>query len=105
MYDNSIQYTRSRKRVNPQIFDYENNPEARRLRDEGIKEVAEKFAEKNRLAAEERRAALGSRRKALEEKNRLAAENERLREEEKREKRLQSEKALSNLVESRKRRR
>ena len=97
--------TRTRKPVSTPIFDYANNPEARRLRDEGVKEVAEKFAESNRQVAEERRTALESRRRALEEKNLLAEENKKRREEERNEKRLRSEKALSNLVESRKRRR
>ena len=43
--------------------------------------------------------------KTLEEKNRLAAENAKKREEKEKEQRLRSEKALDNLVASRKRRR
>ena len=54
---------------------------------------------------EERRQALDVRKKVLEEKNRLAEENERIRKVAQTEKRTRSEKALKNLIDSRKRRR
>ena len=92
------------RRKNQPIFDYDKNPVARRLRDEGIREVNEKFAERNRRAANERRQAIEIRRATLVEKNRLAAENEKEREKEQKEKRLRSERAIDNLIESRKRR-
>ena len=96
-----------RKSIGP-IFDYERNPVARRLRDKAIEEHAkwvERQAESKAKVVEERRLAIESRKKALEEKNRLATENERLREEREHEKRDRSERAIANLIESRKRRR
>ena len=88
-------------RVYPQVFDYENNAEARRLRDEGIAELQEK----QKKTLEDRRVAMEGRRKALMEKNRIAAENERLRNEEKERSKARSKTAIANLVESRKRNR
>ena len=87
------------------IFDFDNDPVARALRDKNMEEINAKFAERNRKAAEERRQRAEKRKKDLEEKNRLAAENERHRQEVEREKIARSEKALANLVASRKRRR
>ena len=88
-------------KVYPQVFDYETNAEARRLRDEGIAELAEK----QKKTLDDRRVAMEGRRKALLEKNRLAAENERLRNEVNERLKATSERSIANLVESRKRRR
>ena len=52
----------------------------------------------------ERRQAIEERRKVLAAKNALAEENERRRRDEEEMKRNQSEKAISNLIETRKRR-
>ena len=84
-------------RVYPQVFDYENNAEARRLRDEGIAELEEK----RKKTLGDRRVVMEGRRKALLGKNPLAAENERLRNEENERSKARSEKAIANLVESR----
>ena len=97
--------TRRKGRKNAPVIDFDNNPVARRLRDEGIREVNEKFAERNQIAAEERRKAIEIHRVVLAVRMRLAEENERQRETEREEKRLRSERALANLIESRKRRR
>ena len=98
--------TRSRKgkqkaREYPRIFDYDKNPEAKRLRDEGIKEQAEKAKARN----EERKKAMEERRLALEEKRKLALENEQRRNEEKEARKQRSETALAALVDNRKRKR
>ena len=88
-----------------QIFDFENDPEARRLRDKAMEEINAKFAERNRRAAEERRLAIEERERIREEKNKLAEENERRRNEAREEARKRSENAIANLILSRKRRR
>ena len=88
-----------------QIFDFENDPEARRLRDKAMEEINAKYAERNRQAAEEKRQAIEAREKIREEKNRLAEENERARNEAREEARVRSENAIANLILSRKRRR
>ena len=90
------------------MFDFENDANARRLRDKAMAEHAkyvERKAAENRAKAEERKRALEERRKALAEKNRLAAINEQMRREREEEARQRSEKAIENLIESRKRRR
>ena len=87
------------------ILDFENDPVARQLRDKTMREINAKFAERNKRANEDRRRKAEERKRILEEKNRLAEENERRREEEEKEKRARSERAIANLVASRKRRR
>ena len=95
----------SRKRPTGQIFDFENDANARRLRDKSMKEIREKFAARNKKAEEERRKKALERQKILDEKNRLAEQNERRRQEEETAAREKSERAIANLIKSRKRRR
>ena len=90
------------------IFDFENDPKARRLRDKAMAEHAkylERIAGDKKKEMQARRIALEGRRQTLIEKNLLAAENERIRAEQAREKNERSERALNKLIESRKRRR
>ena len=88
-----------------QIFDFDNDPHARQLRDKTMEEINNKFAAKNKRAADERRTALEERQRTLREKNDLAAENEKRRQEKAAEMQLRSQRAIDKLVESRKRRR
>ena len=97
-----------KKRTWGKIFDFENDPEARRLRDEAMIEhekYVKRQAGKNKALAEKKQNALEVRQKTLAEKNRLAEENERIRNERETEKRLRSERAVKDLVELRKRKR
>ena len=78
------------------------------MRDEAMIEhekYVKRQAGKNKALEEKKQMALESRQKTLAEKNRLAEENERIRNELETEKRLRSEKAVNDLVESRKRKR
>ena len=63
------------------LIDFENSLPARRLRDKGIREVAEKFAKQNRIAAEERQKVIEHHKVELAERTRSAKENKKLREE------------------------
>ena len=86
----------ARSRGGWRIFDFQNDQNARLLRDKAMSEHAKylermeeeqrKVAEEKKKAAEERRAALELRKKTLEEKNKLAAENEKARFEREKEK-------------------
>ena len=103
--------TRSRKQKkkgNGKIFDFENDPVARQLRDKAMSEHAKylkRKAAKEVDAVNERRKAMEERRRVLDEKNRLAAENEQIRKETERKEKERSEQAIANLVATRKRRR
>ena len=90
------------------IFNYEGNPELSRLRDEAIRDqqaYAKRQEALRREKVEERRKAMEERRKVLAARNVLAEENERARKEQEELKKKNSERAISNLIESRKRRR
>ena len=77
----------------------------RELRDKTMKEINEKFAARNAAAAETRKVQFQERQRRMREKNKLAEENEQARKEKEREARERSERAITNLIESRKRRR
>ena len=90
------------------ILQFDSNATAKRLRDEGLREQQAQAKKHEALRTEkinERRQAIEERRKVLAAKNALAEENERRRRDEEEMKRNQSEKAISNLIETRKRRR
>ena len=87
------------------IFDFETDENARALRDKTMVEITSKFAARNKNEADEQRQEREERQKVLEEKNRLAAENEKERQQREKEKKERSDKAIANLIESRKRRR